>query len=171
MSATTDIVQTWRTPRAVYRRLFAMGQREDRAIAYLMAACLLIFVAQWPRLVRASQGVGQATGAETPPLDRLIAYELLGWLIVWPLGMYVIAAVSAAVLWVLRRKITAYGGRLALFWALLAATPAMLFYGLLRGLNGDVAPTQIAGVLWIAALVIFWVQGLRVAVEERAAFR
>jgi hypothetical protein len=29
-----------------------MGRREDRALAMLIAACLVIFVAQWPRLSR-----------------------------------------------------------------------------------------------------------------------
>ena len=65
------------------------------------------------------------------------------------------------------RSVSGYAARLALFWALLAATPAMLFLGLLRGLNGDVLATQLAGAGWFAALLVFWFQGLRVASEHQ----
>lgn len=166
MAVTTDIVQTWSQPRAVYRRLFGMGVREDRAIAILMAACFLVFIAQWPRLVRTSQGIDVPAGTEAPALDRLMSYEFMGWLMVWPLALYVIAGLAVLLMRGFGFSVTGYGGRLALFWAMLAATPAMLFYGLLRGLNGDVLPTQIAGGLWITALFLFWVQGLRVAAEH-----
>lgn len=166
MAVTTDIVQTWRNPRAVYRRLLAVGQREDRAIAMLMAACFLVFVAQWPRLVRTSQGIDLPSGTEVPGLDRLMSYEFMSWLMIWPLGFYALAALMVLALRVFGSKLTGYGGRLALFWALLAATPAMILFGLLRGLNGDVVATKLAGAVWIVALVVFWVQGLRVAAEH-----
>lgn len=166
MAVTTDIVQTWRRPRVVYRRLLAMGVREDRAIAILMAACFLVFIAQWPRLVRTSQGIDLPAGTEVPELDRLMSYEFMSWLMIWPLAMYIIAGLVVVLMRAFGSGVTGYGGRLALFWALLATTPAMLFYGLLRGLNGDVLPTQLAGSLWIVALLLFWVQGLRVAAEH-----
>lgn len=167
MPVTTDIVQTWRQPRAVYQRMLAMGPREDRAIAILMAACFLVFIAQWPRLVRLSQGIDLLVGADVPGLDRLMAYEFMGWLMVWPLAIYAIAGLSVLVMRLCGATIVGYGGRIALFWALLATTPAMLFYGLLRGLNGDVLATKLAGALWIAALLVFWVTGLRVAVQHQ----
>ena len=167
MAVSTDILQTWRGPRAVYRRLLAMGQREDRAIAILMAACFLIFIAQWPRLVRASQGIDSPTGIEVPALDRLMAYEFMGWLMVWPLALYIIAGLVVLLMRSFGAGITGYGGRLALFWALLASTPAMLFYGLLRGLNGDVIATKLAGAVWIAALLLFWAFGLWAANQHQ----
>ena len=83
-----------------------------------------------------------------------------------PLGMYVIAGFVVLLMRGFGSGITGYGGRLALFWALLAASPAMLFYGLLRGLNGAAVATQLAGILWVAALVVFWVQGLRAAAKH-----
>ena len=52
MAATNDILRSWTRPRAVMRNLLALGPREDRALAYLMVGCLVIFVAQWPRLSR-----------------------------------------------------------------------------------------------------------------------
>ena len=57
MAVTTDIMRTWRGPRTVMRDLLNHGQREDRALAYLMAACIMIFIAQWPRLSRIAAGV------------------------------------------------------------------------------------------------------------------
>ena len=45
MSALTDIAATYRGPGGVLRRLLARGQREDRALAILMAGCALVFVA------------------------------------------------------------------------------------------------------------------------------
>ena len=167
MPVTRDILRTWRNPRAVYRNLLAMGPREDRAIAYLMAACFLVFIAQWPRLVRGSQGIDVSSGP-APELDRLLAYEFMAWLMIWPLAIYLLAAASYLILRAFRIKLTGYGSRLALFWALLAATPAMLLYGLLRGLNGDVEATRIAGAVWVAALLWFWLHGLRAATEEQA---
>lgn len=167
MPVTTDIIQTWRSPKVVYRRLLSAGQREDRAIALLMLACFIIFIAQWPRLVRISQGFDLTAGTEVPGLDRLMSYEFMGWLMVWPLGLYAIAGLVVLVLRLFGTKITGYGGRLALFWALLATTPVMLFYGLLRGLNGDVLATKLAGSLWIAALILFYILGLRVAAEHQ----
>lgn len=163
MPVTTDIVQTWRGPSAVYRRLLAMGLREDRAIAILMGACFMVFVSNWPWLVRISQGIDLPAGSEPQELDRLMSYAFMGWLMIWPLGMYAVAGLVVLVMRGFGSSITGYGGRLALFWALLAASPVLLFFGLLRGLNGDVIATQLAGALWFAAFVLFWVQGLRVA--------
>lgn len=168
MPVTRDIIRTWCGPRPVYRTLLGMGQREDCAIAYLMAACFLVFVAQWPRLVRLSQGLDLPAGAKPPSLDRLMTYELVAWLMVWPLALYGLAGASWVILRVLRRGVSGYEARLALFWALLAATPATLVYGLVRGLNGEGLATQIIGAFLAAAFVWFWSQGLRVAHEIRA---
>ena len=48
MAVTTDIVATYRGPAAVIRKLLAQGPREDRALVYVMAGCLIVFVAQLP---------------------------------------------------------------------------------------------------------------------------
>ena len=71
MAVTTDIMRTWRGPRTVMRDLLNHGQREDRALAYLMAACIMIFIAQWPRLSRIAAGF-DGTGAETQELSQLV---------------------------------------------------------------------------------------------------
>lgn len=156
MAVSSDILRTWRGPRAVVRDLLAQGQREDRALAYLMAGCVLIFVAQWPRLSRQAF----ITGAE---LDQLIAYEFLSWLIIWPLMFYGLAGLSYLAMRLLGLRASAYGARLALFWAWLAATPLGLLYGLLTGFNGADAGSNLIGAGWLLAFGWFWLQGLREA--------
>lgn len=156
MAVSSDIIRTWRSPRAVMRDLLAMGQREDRAVAYLMAGCLLIFIAQWPRLSR----VAFLTGDE---FDRLVAYELLSWLIIWPLVLYLVAAIIHLARWVICRKGAPWTARLALFWAVLAASPMGLLYGLMAGFLGSGTGTDLVGGIWLGAMAIFAIQGLREA--------
>jgi hypothetical protein len=165
MAVTNDILRTWRAPRAVMRDLLAMGQREDRAIAYLMAACFVIFIAQWPRLSRKAAGFDLLPGTETPELSQLMAYEFLAWLMVWPLAFYIIAAASHLVAKAFGGKGTWYTARLALFWTLLATTPLLLLYGLMAGFLGPVAGTRLVGAAWLLAFAVIWWQSLRTAEE------
>ncbi len=160
MPVTSDIVKTWRAPRRVVSEILAQGPREDRAIAWLMVSCGLIFVAQWPRLTRESLETGDE-------LSRLVAYEALGWIFVWPLLFYGIAAVSWLLLRLVRVRISAFAARTALFWAFLSAVPAGLLYGLQSGLNGSGPATQLVGAIWLGAILVFWVQGLRAAAAAR----
>ncbi len=161
MAVSSDIVRTWRGPRRVVAELAEQGRREDRALIWLFAACGLIFVAQWPRLVRISHETGE-------DLTRLMTYDLLAWIFVWPLFFYALAGLSWLLLRLLRRGVTAFDARLALFWALLASTPAALLYGLQAGLNGPGPATNLVGGIWIAAFFLFWAQGLRAVVARRS---
>ena len=145
------------------RGLLAHGLREDRALAYLMAACTVIFIAQWPRLSRIAAGFDLAPGAEAPELSRLIAYEFVGWLTVWPLMFYAIAAVSHLIAKVFGGQGSFYSARLALFWSLLATTPAALLYGLTAGFLGVSTQTHVVGAIWMGSLAVIWVQTLRQA--------
>jgi hypothetical protein len=167
MSVSRDILRSWRHPATVMRELLASGQREDRALAFLMAACLLIFLAQWPRLVRLSEGFELPAGQVRPELDQLIAYAFLGSLIIWPLLFYLLAALSHLVARLLGGAGTWYGARLALFWALLASAPMILFYGLLAGFNGPTVATNLIGLAWCGGFLVIWMQGLRVAESAR----
>lgn len=162
MAVTTDIVRTWRGPRRVMRDLLAMGPREDRAIAYLMAACFLIFVAQWPRLVRVSQGFGTVPGQEeVPELTQLVAYEFLSWMMIWPLLFYALGALAHLLAKALGGRGTWYGARLALFWSLLASAPLALLHGLMVGFGSTAA--DLVGAAWILGFAVIWLQCLREA--------
>lgn len=163
MPVTKDIVRTWRRPRVVMRELLAQGKREDRAIAYLMIACFLIFVAQWPRLSRTAAGFDLAAGADVPALDRLMAYEFLAWVMIWPLFLYILAGLTHLVAKLLGGKGDWYGARIALFWSMLSTIPLLLLHGLMAGFVGPGPQTDLVGAVWVAVFGFIWFQSLREA--------
>jgi hypothetical protein len=151
MSVVNDIFLAWRKPRQVMQRHLSHGVREDRALAFLMIACFLIFVAQWPSLSRAAYFQPEIS------LQQRIASTLFAWLFVVPLMAYGLAALSHMIARLFGGQGSWYGARLALFWALLASIPAWVLYGLVTGLIGDGPAERIVGiVLWVAFGVIWW---------------
>ena len=149
MTITADIFRAWRHPRAVIREKLGQGLREDRALAVIMGAGLLLFVAQWPILSRASYL------DPTTPLQARLGGALMACLFVLPLLGYGVAQVSHLIARLFGGKGSGFGARMALFWALLAVTPAMLVQGLLAGFLGQsvvviaVQLAVLAGFLWI----------------------
>jgi len=161
VSVVNDIARTYVRPREVFRRRFGAGPREDRAIAVLMAACALIFVAQWPRLAR------EAHFDDTVTLQALMGATLFAWVFVAPLVLYGLAALSHVVARALGGQGTWFRARLALFWALLAASPLWLFHGLVAGFVGPGASLSLVGLLALGAFVVFWGVGLVEAEWQR----
>lgn len=158
MSVTRDIAMTWRRPRQVIRKLLDMGQREDRALMFLMLACGLIFVAQWPRLSREA-----FLNPEGPPLEALLSITFFAMMMGWPILAYLLAGLSHLVARILGGQGSYFGARLALFWSLLATSPLWLFHGLVAGFIG-VGPAQTAvGALLLVAFGVIWLQALREA--------
>ena len=154
MAVSSDILRTYHAPRRVVREKLANGEREDRALATLIGACVLIFVAQWPLLSR------QAYLDPSVPLDARMGGALMGWLFIVPLAAYVIAAASHLLARLLGGRGTWFGARLALFWALLAASPLWLLNGLVAGFIGPGAALNLVGLLAVAAFLLFWGAGL-----------
>lgn len=163
MPVTNDIVRTWRRPRVVMRDLLAQGRREDRAIVYLMVSCFLIFVAQWPRLRRVAEGFEPSPWPADMNFEGMMTYTFFGAVIILPLFMYGVAALSHLVAKVLGGKGSWYGARLALFWTLLATSPLFLFYGLVRGLIGPGSQSVLVGSIGAVVFLLIWVQSLREA--------
>ncbi|QQA44694.1 YIP1 family protein [Pelagovum pacificum] len=156
MPVTTDIVASWRRPRTVMRRFLDQGQREDRALIFLMTACFLLFIAQLPRLSRIVAGFEELPGGETPEFTALVAYAFFGSMFVLPLVFYGLAGLSHLVARPLGGQGSWFGARLALFWALLASTPAALLYGLVRGFIGVGIQAALVGFIWTIAFVVIW---------------
>ncbi|SIN89959.1 YIP1 family protein [Vannielia litorea] len=155
MAVTTNMLASWRAPRATLRRMLAAGPREDRALMLLMAGCLVIFVAQWPRLARDAEL--QTLGAEAEqPLQMLIGGTLLAWLFIMPIVFYLLAWLSHLACKPFGGRGTGYGARLALFWTVLVVSPLMLLYGLTRGFIGDGAEATLVGAVVTLAFLVHW---------------
>ena len=92
MSVVLDILRTYRAPREVQARRIEGGPREDRALAILLAACGVIFVAQWPRFAR------EAFLDSSVSLEARMAGGLFGWMIVMPLVFYALSLVLTLVM-------------------------------------------------------------------------
>lgn len=157
MAVSRDIFRSWLRPRKVLRELLDLGMRNDRALAFLMAACLLMFISNLPLISRQVAGVDLPAGAPEQSLTERGGYAFFGWLIVWPLLLYIIAGLVHVIARGLGGKGSLYSARLAVFWGLLAATPAALFYGLTIGLLGPGPAATAAGLLWCGGLL--WLVG------------
>lgn len=149
MSVMRDIVEAYRRPASVFRRRLGTGAREDRALAVLMAACLLIFVAQWPRLQRLAIESGEA-------FEPLVGGALFGWLFVMPLVAYALGTLSHVIARVFGGRGSAYGARFALFWALLVASPLWLLSGLVAGFIGKGPQLALVGAVALGAFLVHW---------------
>ena len=153
MALVPDIVRTWRRPRVVMAEKIS-GGTEGLALAYLMIACGLVFVGQWPVLAREAH----LTGQEVQPL---IGGALMAWLFIMPLALYLLAGLVHLVSRLVRRPIAPFAARMSLFWALMSAVPLWLLNGLTAGLLGEGPALTLVGLVAFAAFVWFVVSGFR----------
>lgn len=151
MTVTEEILATWRRPRDILRARLDGGVREDRALAILMGACCLMFVAQWPLLSRA------ATLDPSVPLDARIGGALMATMFILPVVLYGVALVSHLIARMLGGRGTYYGARLALFWSLLCVSPLFLLNGLVVGFLGQGTQATVVGLIVLAAFLWLWI--------------
>jgi len=154
MSVAQDILHSYRSPRATLRRRIGVAAREDRALAVLFGACAVMFVAQWPRLSR------DAHLDPSMSIDARLAGALVGWVLIAPLFFYGVAWLSHMALKLAGSHATGFEARMALFWALLAASPLWLLTGLVAGFVGPGASLTITGLAALLAVLVFWITGL-----------
>lgn len=162
MSVTLDIFATYRRPAATLRRRIEASPGEAGALMVLMVACGLIFVSQWPWLSL------QAEIDPSIPLNARIATSLFAWLFIMPLVFYAVAGISYLIGRGFGSAASAFENRMALFWALMAAVPLWLFWGMARGVIVEGPGVDLAGFLAFAAFLIFWLAGLREIHRSRA---
>lgn len=155
MPATQDIVATWTRPRRVYRRLLAGPAEEGRVLAWLMAGLLLLFVARLPELSRQAY----LSDGELPFAGLALATGL-GTLIFAPLLFFALAALGQLAARAFGPPVTGWQARVALFWGLLAVSPAMLLRGLVAAFIGPGPALAGVSALTGVAFVLFWVAGL-----------
>ncbi|KIN65063.1 hypothetical protein Z946_3962 [Sulfitobacter noctilucicola] len=141
------------------RRLLVDGAREDRALIYLMVGCLMVFVAQTPRLAREAFETGQE-------LSMLLGATLMAWMFIMPLVLYALGAGTYLIAKLFGSRITSYAARVALFWALLASSPLILLWGLTAGFVGPGIEMNGVGLIWFAVFMWFWIAGFRAAAQD-----
>ena len=92
MSISTEIVDSYKNARPVIARKLAQGPREDRALALVMGASGLFFVASIPGNLRAA-----AINPDVP-LEARLSGALLALLFIAPLIFYVLAGITGLIL-------------------------------------------------------------------------
>lgn len=162
MSVSTDILESYTAPGRVMARKLAQGPREDRALATLMGALGIIFVGQWPGLIRA--------GRLDPsiPVDARIGGALMALMFLMPLIAYGLAALIRIVARAFGGKGSWFSARLALFWSMLAVSPLMLIQGLVLGLMGPGPLLSVVQGVVLAAFLWLWINAMRVAEKGQA---
>lgn len=156
MSVVADIAQSWRHPSQVMRRHLTRGRSEPFALSLLFVFLLVSFIARWPSAARVS-----ALDPGTPVSPQLFPYAL-GGLAAIPV-LYLLAACGTAVARALGGGVSWYGGRLALFWALVASSPMVLLTGLVAGLIGQGLQLNLLSALAAVGFLVFWVINLKEA--------
>ncbi len=162
--------------RAAMARELAAGREERDILGYAMGACLLLFVAALPRIVVLPPPQVAAEGPEG--VFAFLLANLVTFLFFAPLFLYGVAALA-------RLAARAFGGaggwratRLATFWALLVAAPALLaaaLLGLGLALSGAAAASAAVGYAasglsaWIWAACLAEAHGFRRTVWVFAA--
>lgn len=157
------MLRSYRAPRAVVRGLNQGSRREARILVYLMLACALFFVAQWPGIARSAQL------DESQPFEARMSGALFGVMFIAPLVFYGIAGVLTLLLRVFVAKVDGFDIRLALFWALLVVSPLSLLQGLVAGIIGQGQQALATGIVIFAVFLMVLVAGLRVALEAALA--
>ncbi len=129
MTVSTDMLATWRAPRAALRRHLARGRSEPFAFTLLLIFLILTFVGQWPAAARDAH-----LAAEPSAAPRILARGLavLATIPLW----YGLAALGRIVARAFGGQGSWYAARIALFWALATVSPLMLLQGLVAGMIG-----------------------------------
>lgn len=156
MSASTELLASWRSPRAGVRRHLARGVSEPFAFSLLLIFLILAFVGQWPVAAREAHFAADAAVA---PRILAKALAVLATVPFW----YGLAALSRIVAQALGGKGSWYSARVALFWALATVSPLMLLQGLVAGMIGPSPASWAVSVITGLAFLGIWLTMLHEA--------
>lgn len=159
MSLVSNIARSYRAPGSVIAGIDAQGLREPQVLFFLLLSCGLIFMSQLPVLSRAAALDPDAT------FEQLMAGVLFGVMFMLPLVLYGIAALLQLGMRAVSGPVQGIRVRLALFWAILCATPLMIVHGTLRGILGDELSVQLFGFVVFGAFLYILGAGLRTVVR------
>jgi hypothetical protein len=153
MALTADIVESWRAPRRVVRRHLNRGRSEPFAFTLLFTFLLLAVVSAAPWLAR------QAALDHSPVAPRLLG-AAYGAVLAVPV-FYGFAALGHWTARLMGGKGRHYEGRLALFWALVTISPALLLFGLVRGMAEGSPGVPVLGFAVFALFLVYYTTMLR----------
>ncbi|MDS9468088.1 hypothetical protein RGQ15_10970 [Paracoccus sp. MBLB3053] len=146
------IIESWWAPRRVVNSLRGLP---DRAlIAILMSAMLVFLIAQAPQHAR------DAYLDPSVPLQARMGGAMLAVMFMMPLLAYGLAALVSLISHIGPRPVDGHASRLALFWALLAVSPAMLLAGLVAGLIGPGPALSLTRAVAGVGFLVIWGAGL-----------
>ncbi|MGR3200300.1 MAG: hypothetical protein ACU0DH_16040 [Paracoccus sp. (in: a-proteobacteria)] len=153
------VLRSWWAPRQVVRGLSDMPDRV--LLIVLMLAMLITLVAQAPGHARAAQL------DPSIPMDARIGGAVLGTIFMMPLLSYAMAGLVSVLSRATSWRIDSRRSRVALFWALLAASPATLLAGLVAGLIGPGPELTLTRAIAGAGFFFIWCSGIS-ALARRA---
>lgn len=153
------VMQSWWAPRRVVRGLRAMPERVKLVV--LMAAMLIFLVAQAPVHARA------AFLDPAIPLGARMGGSLLAVMFLMPVLVYGLATAVGALSRLTPWRLSQEDSRLALFWALLAVSPAMLLAGLVGGMIGPGPALMLSQALAGIGFLVIWGAGIWALAERR----
>ncbi len=128
MSLLKDITASYRAPRTEMHRQTARGITEPHTLMLAFLLGVLLFVSRLPALLNESVDSGQL-------FFHLFAQNLVSFVFVAPLGLYLIAT---ALYWILRPFGARCGGKIARYtfiWSFVIALPFELVLGLAAPFN------------------------------------
>ncbi|CAM3269029.1 hypothetical protein PANO111632_11330 [Paracoccus nototheniae] len=146
------VLQSWWAPRRVVRSLSDMPDRV--LLVVLMAAMLITLVGQAPGLARAAEL------DPSIPLDARIGGAAMGTMFMMPLVAYAVAGLTGLLARLTPWRLAPEHARLALFWALLAATPATLLAGMVAGLIGPSPALTLTRAIAGVGFFLIWGAGI-----------
>ncbi|WP_246054758.1 hypothetical protein [Paracoccus gahaiensis] len=146
------VLESWWAPRRVVRGLSGMPDRV--LLVVLMLAMLITLIGQAPGLARAAQL------DPSVPLDARIAGAAMGTIFMMPLLAYAMAGLTSILSRATPWRLDPRHARLALFWALLAASPATLLAGMVAGLIGPSAALTLTRTVAGLGFFIIWGAGI-----------
>lgn len=147
------IVKSWWQPGQVLREM--RGTPDRVQLVLLLLAMLIYLVAQAPVHARAAEL------DPSIPLDARIGGAVLAVMFMMPVLAYGVAALVSALSRLTSRPVSPENSRLALFWALLAVSPAMLLSGLTGGMIGQGPALALTQAIAGFGFLFIWGAGLR----------
>ena len=157
MSLIGEIAGAYRQPvRAIRKQIDQPG--EERILLFALLFCFLNFIARLPELV-----LLDLTSQQENLLFARVAAMFVSTVLMAPLMMYLLAALSHVVLRLFGGKASWQQARMALMWAALVSLPFVLLSGVLKVL----APGTAFSVATVATAVVFlWQWGVCLRLVE-----